>query len=587
MPTTIAVNGSTVFVGDANNNVVDRFDTDGNFKGFIDGTSTPEGRFQNLAGVAVDQTGNLWTIDANTNNVDEFNNSGKFVQQWTDTHGAASAIAVDSASGSVYLTTNTITERWTLTGEPKDEIDRPIFYGSDGFGGPSASALTLDPSTGNLYVDHNFDPLSDVTVYDRTGIPLDDLSLGSTDSSQGLAFGSSGRGNPTGQRELYLSDASNDNVTIYAPHRTPAAPLITAESSNETGRTTAALAAGIVPLGHDTTCTFQYVAYADFNASGYGNSTSVPCTPADLGSGLTYAAASAALSGLTTGTVYHFRVVASSSAGTTTGDDQEFQAGPGAWAPVSRCPVDDPAMLATDGVNSQAFCLASNSTHGSITVGNLTETTGNTSLQVGLLLDQSTFTFSAVEPTGGALVADPVQLNTSVGPVTAVPESVGAPSNFDLTAGISTGQPIITIPIKIQLKNNALLGPNCSIGSNANPILLNPQNTDLSNAKSVGGFATFDPNGVPDSVGPDQALAITGALQRDDTFAVPGATGCGTNDSLDAAVNSVAGVPSPSGSNHVVLDDASSGLVASSGALGGSAIENGQQFANDWHAAFG
>src|SRR5262245_8920302 len=68
----------------------------------------------------------------------------------------------------------------------------------------------------------------------------------------------------------------------------------------------------------------------------------------------------------------------------------------------------------------------------------------------------------------------------------------------------------------------------------------------------------------------------------DSTFAVPGATGCGPNGdgSLDAMVNAVVGLPSPSGANHLVLDDASSALaVATDG-------ENGQQFANDWHIAF-
>jgi hypothetical protein len=593
-PTSIAFGDVTggasagkVFVADAGNNTVEELGASGRFVATIDGTGSPQGDFQFLAGVAVDQSGNLWTADGGTGNVVEFNGKGQFVRQWADTHGSPSAIAVDSTHGALYLTTNSITERWTLTGQPQGEIDRPVFYGSEGFTGPSASALALDPGTGNLYVDHNADPMSDVTVYDHTGIPLDRLPLGSTDNSQGLAFRSSGPGDPTGKQGLYLSDASNANVTVFAPQTTAGAPLITAAASTPTGKTTATLAAGIVPLGHDTTCSFQFVGYADFNASGYSNATAVPCTPADLGSGLTYRAATADLSGLTTGTVYHFRVVATSSAGTATGDDQEFTAGPGVWAPMFHCPVDDPALLATDGVNSEAVCLASNSTHGSITIGNLTETTGNTNLQVGLVLDQSTGTFSAVQPSGGALVADPVRLDTPVGPVTAVPTSAGTPSNFDLFAGISPGQPIITIPIKIRLENNALLGPTCSIGSDANPILLNPQNGDLSNAKLIGGIANFDANGVPDPAGPEAALAITGAVQRDDTFAVPGATGCGQNGSLDAAVDAVAGVPSPSGSNLVVLEDASSSLALPAGGPPDFVIHNGQEFAHDWHVAFG
>src|SRR5262245_32126296 len=600
-PTSIAVGNSggpsagKVFVGDAGNNVVEKFDANGSFISTIDGTTTPQGHFQSLVGVSVDQAGNLWTADAGTSNIDEFNAKGAFVQQWTDTHGPPSAIAVDSANGAVYVTISfpsapagvassgaPITERWTLTGEPKGQVDRPTFLAeSKGFG----SALALDPATGNLYVDHNGSSLADVAVYDRNGVQVDDLSLPSTSNSEGLAFRPSGSGNPTGQQNLYLSDASASNMTIYVPQTQAGAPLINSESVAQTGTTTATLAAGIVPLGNDTTCTFQFVDNADFQASGYSNATSVAFTPADLGSGFTYQAPSADLSGLTTGTIYHFRVVATSSAGTSTGADQEFQAGPGSWASFFRCPVDDPAMLATNGDFSTlglALCLGSNSTHGSITIGNITTTTGNTNLQTWLVDINGTFTVIPGGSPAGSLVADPVQLSTPVGPVTAITESAGAPSNFNLIAGISTGTPIITLPVKIHLANNATLGPSCFIGSEQDPILLNPQNNDLSSALSVGGFFSFDAaTGAPDVTGPDGALLITGAVQGDDTFAVPGATGCGPGGSLDAVVDSVAGLPSPSGSNHLVLDDASSSLAFPQN------LQKGQAFANDWHLAFG
>jgi DNA-binding beta-propeller fold protein YncE len=600
-PTSIAFGNASgvpsagkVFVGDAGNNVVLQFDANGNFLSSIDGSTTPQGHFQSLAGISVDQSGNLWTADASTNNIDEFNAKGAFVRQWTDTHGPPSAIAVDSTNGAVYVMISSptapatvasgapITERWTLTGQPKGQVDRPTFLDKSR---GSGSALALDPATGNLYVDHNGSSLADVAVYDRNGVQVDDLSLPSTSNSEGLAFRPSGPGNPTGTQNLYLSDASASNVTIYAPQTKAGAPLLTFESVAQTGTTTATLNAGIVPLGNDTTCTFQFVDNADFQASGFGNATSVPCTPADLGSGFTYQAPSADLSGLTTGTIYHFRVVATSSAGTSTGADQEFQAGPGAWASFFRCPVDDPAMLATNGdfnTLGLAFCLGSNSTHGSITLGNITTTTGNTNLQTGLIDVNGTFTVIPGGSPAGSLIADPVELSTPVGPVTAITESAGAPSNFNLIAGIVTGTPIITVPVKIHLANNPTLGPSCFIGSEQNPILLNPQNNDLSNALSVGGFFSFDAaNGAPDVTGPDGALLITGAVQGDDTFAVPGATGCGPGGSLDAAVDAVAGVPSPSGSNHLVLDDASSSLAFPQN------MENGQQFANDWHTAFG
>src|SRR5262249_53152780 len=175
-----------------------------------------------------------------------------------------------------------------------------------------------------------------------------------------------------------------------------------------------------------------------------------------------------------------------------------------------------------------------------------------------------------------------------VGAVTAVTLSAGLPSNFNLFAGIQTGVPIITLPIKIHLENPAL-GPSCFIGSDQNPILLNPENTDLSSAISIGGFFGFDPTGVPDLAGADGSLQITGGVQGDDTFAVPGAEGCGPNGdgSLDAVVNAVVGLPSPPGSNHLVLADAASALAFPGGALFGGTVETGQQFAADWPVGVG
>jgi hypothetical protein len=384
-----------------------------------------------------------------------------------------------------------------------------------------------------------------------------------------------------------VTDATNNDVTIYAPQSMAGAPLVTSESAVPSGDSAAMLGAGVVPVGNDATCQFEYVDYANFNATGYSAATTIPCVPPDLGSGFRYQAATATILGLASGTVYHFRVVASSSAGTTTGVDQEFQAGPGAWASFPRCPVDDPAMLATQGYDASTgtgtmgFCLSSNSTHGSISIGNLTTTTGNTDLQIGLVSqDALGGPFKVIAPSNGSLVADPVQLTTPVGSVTAVTESAGRPSNFCLFCGIEADQPIITIPIKIHLQNS-VLGRNCFIGSNKDPILLNPENTDLSNARSVGAFFSFHSNGTPDAAGPDGALLVTGLVQSDDTFAVPGATGCGAHGSLNGLVDSVAGVPSPSGDNHLLLDDGSSGLALPENG------EGGQAFANDWHVAFG
>jgi NHL repeat len=569
-PTSIAVGASgspsagKVFVGDAGNNVVLKFDADGNFLSSIDGSTTPQGKYSSLAGVAVDQSGNLWTADGSTDNIDKFSPSGKFLKQWNDTFGKTLAIAVDSTHKAVYLIRGAqTTERFTLTGKGETVIDNG-----------TGVALGLDQQTGNLYVDHG----GDVAIYNRNATQVDSLTLATT-NAQGLAFRSSG-GTKFGQNDLYVSDASRNNVTIYGPP--PAgAPLLASASATQTAQTTATLDATIVPLGFDTTCTFEVVDDADFQATGYTTATTVPCTPADLGASFTFQQASADVSGLTVGATYHFQVVVTNSAGTTTGADQTFQM-VNDWAPFTRCPVDDPAMLTTDGgVTSLAICLASNSTHGSITIGTTTTATGNSNLQDGLMLNESNSVFTVIAPPGGSLIADPAQVTAGGVTVTATVESAGVPSNFNFIARIETGVPIITIPIKIHLVGQTVdLGPSCFIGSDQTPIFLNAENTDLSNASAK--FETFDPDGTPDPNGPLETIVVSGVVQGDDTFAVPGATGCGPNGdgSLDAVINAVVGLPSPAGANHLVLDDASSALAV---AIDG---ENGQQFANDWHSAF-
>jgi hypothetical protein len=243
-------------------------------------------------------------------------------------------------------------------------------------------------------------------------------------------------------------------------------------------------------------------------------------------------------------------------------------------------------MLASDGgVTTLGLCVASNSTHGSITIGTTTTATGNSNLQIGAIINETTGVFTVVGSPTDALIADSAQITAGGVPVTATVESAGLPSNFNFIAGIELGVPIVTIPVKIHLQSvpgaAVDLGPSCFIGSDQAPILLNPENTDLSRAKLK--FEQFDPNGVPDPNGPLETIVVTGAVQGDDTFAVPGATGCGPNGdgSLDNVVNAVAGIPSPSGANHLVLDDASSALVAP---ING---ENGQTFADQWHAVFG
>jgi hypothetical protein len=255
----------------------------------------------------------------------------------------------------------------------------------------------------------------------------------------------------------------------------------------------------------------------------------------------------------------------------------------GDWAPFNRCPVSDPSMLAADGVNVFDECIASESLSGTMTMGNQTVTLGESNLQLGVLVNTGTGTETAVAPADGAITAAPVTIpggllglmcpsdillisqlcgeitDSTLNTVTATIEPAGAPDNLSTGAALGHKHPIVSIPVKIQL-SNPILGSDCFIGSDSDPIVLNPHNT----AAPTGTTDFFDPDGTPDPNGVFTAVTLTGADQQDSTFAVPGATGCGPvllSGLVDLVLNQKEGLPSPSGDNILTLDDPTVGLA--------------------------
>lgn len=274
----------------------------------------------------------------------------------------------------------------------------------------------------------------------------------------------------------------------------------------------------------------------------------------------------------------------------------------GDWAPFTRCPVDNPAMLQTDGVTETPYCVASSSPSATLTIGSLPVTTSTSDLQFGLVSTSAGFT--VIPPQRGAVQSAPVvepgglsglicpgskgplaelckvlprdrRLNT----VVATLESAGNPSNFSLLAGLSSGIPIVTLPVKIHLQN-ALLGRNCYIGTDANPIVLNPENATNPDVSAQ----SFDGNGTPDTSGVMALIYSTGGTQQDTSFSVPAATGCGTHGRFDALINTNGGLPSAAGSNSLVLTNASAYLAGFNNPSA-AAPNAGAVFSQYWHSA--
>jgi hypothetical protein len=143
-----------------------------------------------------------------------------------------------------------------------------------------------------------------------------------------------------GSQQLYapewyaenLSAAATSNDDVWALTVPPPGPSITSESATPGPRSgNAILEASIDPQGNETHYHFEYVDQAGFEASGYAHASSTPA--ATLAAGLTDQTVTAGVSGLSTSTIYHYRVVASNSegAGSGPGPDETFTSLPAAF----------------------------------------------------------------------------------------------------------------------------------------------------------------------------------------------------------------------------------------------------------------
>jgi hypothetical protein len=119
----------------------------------------------------------------------------------------------------------------------------------------------------------------------------------------------------------YRLVAGNLKGTTDSPDRTfttssvPIAPTVTTDVATNVSATGAMIHGTVNPNGLATTVHFEYG-----KTTSYGSSTQL----ASAGSGTTARAALSTLAGLSPNTTYHYRLVATSAAGTTDGSDRTF-----------------------------------------------------------------------------------------------------------------------------------------------------------------------------------------------------------------------------------------------------------------------
>jgi hypothetical protein len=242
----------------------------------------------------------------------------------------------------------------------------------------------------------------------------------------------------------------------------------------------------------------------------------------------------------------------------------------GEYAPFNDCPLSNAAVI---------DCLYSESSSGYFTIGKKTVPLVNpVKLQGGLdeILTPSKF-FPAEDNNSLPPVAQPVPggllgitaptwwpsflrnlfnetINNGFTGVTATVEltsQTGITVNpLNLLLGEGTA---LSLPAKIKL-SNAFLGSNCYIGSNSNPVVIAVTSGTTSppppNTPITGNPGTFSVNG------PETMITLSGGKLVNNSFAAPGASGCGGLFSflVDPFVNEIVGVPSAAGHNTAVLE---------------------------------
>lgn len=146
---------------------------------------------------------------------------------------------------------------------------------------------------------------------------------------------------------------------------------------------------------------------------------------------------------------------------------------------------------------------------------------------------------------GGLLGIDLPGLN--VDDVYAIPELAGPSSSIRIDGATNN----LTMPIKLRL-SNAILNSNCHIGTNSSPMRLN----------AITGTTSPPPPNRPISgrIGsvsfPGGNLVFTDNVNVDNSYSVPGASGCGLFPPpffglIDIAVNVKMGLPSAAGNNSI------------------------------------
>jgi hypothetical protein len=274
-PTIAIDSNSDIYFPNDTTNTVQVFSTTGTIEEEIACGGCPSGAFGRPVSIALGSDDDLYVVDLAPNRVLKFilsEGSYKYAST-VQTGGGAAAVAVDSTTDDVLV--------GALSG------------GSD------YHILAYD-SSGTQFDDFGADLISPPAPFDARGafqLAIDETS-----------------------HELYAGTLE----FIYVFDRvTSTPPSVSTNAASTVGQMVATLNATVNPQGHAVfDCDLEYVDDAEFLVNGFANATALPCSKKP--DGMSSVAVNTGLTGLTPATKYHYRAVATSYAGSTTGSTTTF-----------------------------------------------------------------------------------------------------------------------------------------------------------------------------------------------------------------------------------------------------------------------
>jgi hypothetical protein len=329
----VAVNSDTHTVYVTNAHGLLALTSDGEPADFTAGPSagTDElGGFGHVRGVAVDPNGAIYVADQEAGTVSIFASSGELLTVFAAANPAGLAVA---PSGTLYVNSwNRQVEQFIPSEFP---VTSSTVYtaAAEPIEPNNTNAIALDPGTGKLYLLQGYPgnfAYTHIVVVDENGTFIETFAEPGEEGelingAHGLAVYS-----PSGR----IFAAADDNIAgvvsqvkVYGPEELhPGPPSILDESAAEVTSQSAQLEAQLNPNTFSTAYRFEY-GPADCDAN---PCVSVPAGGAVVGAGHVPISVQQDIVGLSPGTVYHYRVVASNAAGTTVGSDRRFTTQPAA-----------------------------------------------------------------------------------------------------------------------------------------------------------------------------------------------------------------------------------------------------------------